>query len=77
MMRLVNLDEAKRHLESLVEEDFIIVRDGRPVARVVPIRDETPAPRIGFLPDITVPDDFDQMGADVVTRMPARGDDFR
>ena len=64
MVRTVNMHEAKTHLSRLVDEEFIIARDGRPVARVVPIRDESPTPRIGFMTDIEVPDDFDQMGAE-------------
>ena len=63
MVRIVNMHEAKTHLSRLVDEEFIIARDGRPVARVVPIRDESPAPRIGFMTDIEVPDDFDLMGS--------------
>jgi antitoxin (DNA-binding transcriptional repressor) of toxin-antitoxin stability system len=66
MVRIVNMHEAKTHLSRLVDEEFIIARDGRPVARVVPIRDETPVPRIGFLPEIMVPDDFDEMGAETI-----------
>ncbi len=69
MIRTVNMHEAKTHLSRLVDEEFIIARDGRPVARVVPIRDEAPAPRIGFMPDITVPEDFDEMGADAIATM--------
>ena len=68
-MRTIDLGEAKLNLEDLVEEEFILTRDGRPVARVVPIRVEKPTPRIGFLPEITVPDDFDEMGGDTATRM--------
>ena len=64
-MRTIDLGEAKLNLEDLVEEEFILTRDGRPVARFVPIRDEKPAPRIGFLPEITVPDNFDEMGGDI------------
>ena len=69
MIRTVDLGEAEAHLEDLVEEEFILTRDGRPVARVVSIRDENPAPRIGFLPEITVPDDFDEMGGYMAIRM--------
>ncbi len=64
MVRTVNMHEAKTHLSRLVDEEFIIARGGRPVARVVPIRDESPTPRVGFMTDIEVPDDFDQMGAE-------------
>ena len=63
MVRIVNMHEAKTHLSRLVDEEFIISRDERPVARVVPIRDEPSTRRIGFMPEITVPEDFDQMGS--------------
>ena len=66
MVRTVNMHEAKTHLSRLVDEEFIIARDGRPVARVVPIRDDFPTPRIGFMTDIEIPDDFDQMGSDEI-----------
>jgi antitoxin (DNA-binding transcriptional repressor) of toxin-antitoxin stability system len=49
MVRTVNMHEAKTHLSRLVDEEFIIARGGRPVARVVPIRDESPTPRVGFM----------------------------
>jgi antitoxin (DNA-binding transcriptional repressor) of toxin-antitoxin stability system len=62
----VNMHEAKTHLSRLVDEEFIIARGGRPVARVVPIRDESPTPRVGFMTDIEVPDDFDRMGAEEI-----------
>ncbi|WP_395727739.1 type II toxin-antitoxin system Phd/YefM family antitoxin [Nakamurella sp.] len=65
-MPIVNMHEAKTHLSRLVNEEFIIARDGRPVARVIPIRDSEVLPRIGFMPDIEVPEDFDDMGADVI-----------
>lgn len=64
VIRTVELGEAGLHLASLIDEEFIISRDGLPVARVMPIRDQTSVPRIGFLPDLAVPDDFDEMGAD-------------
>ena len=69
MVRTVNMHEAKTHLSRLVDEEFIIARDGRPVARVVPIRDETPVPRIGLLPEIEVPEDFDEMGTKTIAAM--------
>jgi antitoxin (DNA-binding transcriptional repressor) of toxin-antitoxin stability system len=64
--RIVNMHEAQAHLSMLVDEEFIIARDGRPVARVAPIRDESLMPRIGFMTDIEVPDDFDQMGSEEI-----------
>ena len=63
MVRTVNMHEAKTHLSKLVDEEFIIARDGRPVARVTPIRDTPRTRRFGFLSDIAVPDDFDDMGS--------------
>ena len=65
-VRVVNMHEAKTHLSRLVEEEFIIAKDGRPVARVTPIRETVAAPRIGFLDDIEVPADFDTMSAEVI-----------
>lgn len=66
MVRTVNMHEAKTHLSRLVDEEFIIARDGRPVARVTPIRESSALPRIGFLPDIDVPADFDEMGSEAI-----------
>lgn len=66
MVKTVNMHEAKTHLSRLVATEFIIAKDGRPVARVTPIRDEPEAPRLGFLDDVVVPDDFDAMGADEI-----------
>ena len=71
-MRTVSMDEAKTHLSRLVQaaangEPFIIARDGKPMVKVVAV--EAPDPgtvcRIGFLTGrISVPPDFDRMGAD-------------
>ena len=63
---IVNMHEAKTHLSRWVDQEFIIARDGRPVARVVPIRDNDALPHLGFMPDIVVPDDFDEMGSDEI-----------
>ena len=71
-MRTVNLHEAKTNLSRLVQaaadgEPFIITRAGKPLVKVVAV--EAPDPgtvcRIGFLAGrISVPPDFDRMGAD-------------
>ena len=73
-MRTVNLHEAKTHLSRLVQaaadgESFIITRAGKPLVKVVAV--EAPDPgtvrRIGFLAGrISVPPDFDRMGADEI-----------
>jgi prevent-host-death family protein len=67
-MRTVNIHEAKTHLSRLVEraangEPFIIAKAGKPLVKVVPL-DAPPAQsprRLGFMPGIKVPDDFDTM----------------
>ena len=72
-MRTVNMHEAKTHLSRLVEaaangEPFIIARAGKPVVKVIAV--DAPAPaarRTGFLAgEISVPQDFDRMGADAI-----------
>ena len=73
-MRTVNLHEAETHLSRLVQaaadgEPFIIARAGKPLVKVVAV--EAPDPgtvrRIGFLAGrISVPPDFDRMGADEI-----------
>ncbi len=73
-MRTVSMDEAKTHLSRLVQaaangEPFIIARAGKPMVKVVAV--EAPDPgtvcRIGFLAgSISVPPDFDRMGADEI-----------
>jgi len=76
-MRIVNMHEAKTHLSRLVQaaangEPFIIARAGKPVVKVVAL--ETPGfgarGRTGFLAGrISVPEDFDRMGASVIEAM--------
>ena len=75
-MRTVNIHEAKTHLSRLVEraaqgEPFIIAKAGKPLVKVVPL--DAPAvgekKRLGFMPEIKVPDDFDTMFADEIDKM--------
>lgn len=73
-MQSVNIHEAKTHLSRLIEqavkgEPFIIARAGVPLVKVSALNAPTPKPvqRLGFLRgEITVPDDFDQMGAEII-----------
>ena len=76
-MKTVNIHQAKTQLSKLVEgaakgESFVIAKAGRPVAKVMAL--DAPAGakvrRIGFMVgQISVPDDFDQMGRDEIERM--------
>jgi prevent-host-death family protein len=74
-MRTVNMHEAKMHLSRLVDragkgEPFIIAKAGKPLVKVVPL-DAPPAgaiKRLGFMPGINVPDDFDRMFQDEIER---------
>jgi prevent-host-death family protein len=67
-MKTVNMHEAKTHLSKLVEaamngEPFIIARAGSPAVVVTALAtSQQQRSRIGFLPDLRVPEDFDAMG---------------
>lgn len=73
-MKTVNMHEAKTQLSKLVEEaskgeSFIIAKAGKPIVKVTalsaPIGSQVR--RLGFLAgQISVPDDFDQMGQDEI-----------
>jgi len=66
-METINIHEAKTHLSRLVEkaakgEPFIIAKAGKPMVKVVPLIEEKPKKRLGFMKgQISVPDDFDTM----------------
>jgi prevent-host-death family protein len=75
-MRTVNIHEAKTHLSRLVDraakgEPFVIAKAGKPLVKVVPL--DAPAAgsakRLGFMPGLKVPDDFDTMFADEIEKM--------
>jgi prevent-host-death family protein len=76
-MRTVNIHEAKTHLSRLLEEavngePFIIAKAGKPLVIVTKIDAPEPKPvrRTGFLAGrFSVPDDFDQMGAEEIERL--------
>ena len=73
-MRTYNMHEAKTHLSRLVREavagdPFIIARSGKPLVKVVSVSAPEPeaAQRTGFMRgQISVPDDFDAMGAEEI-----------
>ena len=75
-MRTVNMHVAKTHLSRLVEaaangEPFIIARAGKPMVKVIAFEaSATRQRRTGFLAGrISVPDDFDRMGADEISTL--------
>ena len=64
-MRVFSISEVQNRLVQLTEaatrgEAFAIAKSGKPVVRVLPYSaDQKPPKRLGFMPDIAVPDDFD------------------
>lgn len=70
-MLTINIHDAKTHLSRLIEqaakgESFIIAKAGKPMVKVIPlgVSDTQGSQRLGFMTgEITVPDDFDDMGA--------------
>ena len=70
-MKTINIHEAKTHLSRLVEDAangnvFIIAKAGKPMVKVSPLGEEDlqGGTRLGFmLGEISVPDDFDAIGA--------------
>lgn len=76
-MHTVNIHEAKTQLSKLIEqavqgEAFIIAKAGKPLVKVT--RLDAPATgqgkRLGFMTgQITVPDDFDHMGAEAIEQL--------
>lgn len=73
----VNIHQAKTHLSRLVDkaakgESFIIAKAGKPLVKVVPLDAPEPSEkrRTGFMTnEITVPDDFNEMGKAEIERM--------
>ncbi|MCP1659904.1 type II toxin-antitoxin system Phd/YefM family antitoxin [Neisseria perflava] len=68
-MQTVNIHEAKTNLSRLLDgavhgEPFIIAKAGKPMVRVVPYLAQKPQiKRIGFMPALQIPDDFDDLSA--------------
>ena len=76
-MKTVNIHEAKTQLSKLIEEaskgeSFIIAKAGKPVVKVTPLSAPTGGEvrRLGFMAgQISVPDDFDEMGRGEIERV--------
>jgi len=71
-MTIVNIHEAKTHFSRLVEramrgEEVVIGKAGKPVARLVPYReDNTPRVPGGWEGRVRIAKDFDELPAEVV-----------
>ena len=80
-MKTINIHEAKTHLSWLLEqvvkgEPFVIAKAGKPMVKVVPLSapDTTQVKRLGFMKSqMTVPDDFDQMGKEEIAHLFGEG----
>ncbi|MCL2791653.1 MAG: type II toxin-antitoxin system Phd/YefM family antitoxin [Spirochaetaceae bacterium] len=75
-MQQYNIHTAKTHFSALVEkaangEAFIIAKADKPMVKVIPyVSHKTAKKRIGFLKDqLTIPEDFDQMGQNEITKI--------
>jgi len=69
-MKTVNIHEAKTHLSRFIElavlgESFVIAKAGKPLVQVTAVgAPPGPPERLGFLAtEMSIPDDFDHMGA--------------
>ena len=76
-MKTVGVHEAKTHLSRLIDqavkgEPFVIAKGGTPMVKVMAIDSPSVGQqrRLGFMTgQFTVPDDFDRMGDEDITRL--------
>lgn len=76
-MKTVNIHEAKTQLSKLVDkaakgEPFVIAKAGKPLVKVTALNTPVGAQvhRVGFMAgQISVPDDFDEMGREAIERI--------
>lgn len=74
-MQTINIHEAKTQLSRLVEqavhgEPFVIAKSGKPLVMVSKLNVlPQQIRRVGFMPNITIPDDFDEIGRDEIAVM--------
>jgi prevent-host-death family protein len=76
-VKTINIHEAKTHLSRLIDQavngdPFVIAKAGKPLVKVMALN--TPeagqTKRLGFFSgQITVPDDFDRMGANEIEKL--------
>lgn len=74
-MQKLNLYDAKTNLSKLIAnvaatgEEYIIARNGQPMAKIVPLTPTERNPKIGFMKGkgkITVPDNFNDLHSDKI-----------
>ncbi|MCF3946075.1 type II toxin-antitoxin system prevent-host-death family antitoxin [Acidiphilium sp. AL] len=75
MNTAVNIHEAKTHLSRLIEqaargETVVIAKAGKPLVKLVALDAPVVSSRLGFMTGaISVPDDFDSMGAEAIASL--------
>ncbi|MGH8570305.1 MAG: type II toxin-antitoxin system Phd/YefM family antitoxin [Gammaproteobacteria bacterium] len=82
-MQIISLFQAKTHLSRLIDQiasgeetEIVISRNGKPVARVVPITPADTSHRIGIAKgEFKVPDDIDQHNDEVARLFSAGASD--
>ncbi|WP_380184450.1 type II toxin-antitoxin system Phd/YefM family antitoxin [Kalamiella sp. sgz302252] len=72
-MQKMNLYEAKTHFSKVITqvaetgEAYLITRNSKPMAKIVPLTAQEKTPRIGFMQGkITAPDNFNQLSSDEI-----------
>ncbi|WP_373611169.1 type II toxin-antitoxin system Phd/YefM family antitoxin [Mannheimia sp. E30BD] len=73
----INIHEAKTHLSRIVEEvkkfgkPMIIAKSGKAQVKIVPLDDNTPQKRFGFMKQSTckIPDNFDRFYENEIAAM--------
>ena len=74
-MVIVNIHEAKTQLSKLVDQaakgdSFVIARAGKPLVKVAAIGAPAKVKRLGFLAgELSVPKDFDTLGATAIAEL--------
>jgi len=77
-MKTYNIHEAKTQLSRLVHQaargiPFVIAKAGKPQVVVHALGTPRQPQRLGFMPGIQVPDDFDALGANEIAALFAGG----
>lgn len=70
-MNTINIHEAKTHLSKLLDrvtagEEIVIAKNGKPVAKLIPIEDIPPRTGLGMdAGKVWLADDFNELPADI------------